>query len=671
MKRKRNATFGIIIREEEEVSMKDAQHHAASLQNRATTTRGGRQKQRRLFSRRRLPFFVLLLVGGLFFVLLRLGDENDDDASKRRRSERGGQQTRNDDDDDAMMMYAQRDAAALRPSSSSSSNARGVAFLEKTEEYAETIEEVVEPYYRQVFGKIAKRLGRDDGEEEDESERKEDLDEVDIGNPIIEDDSLEQENRDLERVNTEEESNEPIPMESVKIKFKDKEKRETCEKEDVALRMKSLNRNEQNRIQQIKPRKFWVARDEAANGRKYSHMATIGRWNVNATKKGFVVAWQSSSGIEGIRGQSILISYSEDIDQPWSKPKRVPSMQNVKTAVWSPVLFNPPKEKNELWLFYTESQNCLRPARSNKSGSKIPPRFSPGGDVKVTKTRDGGNTWSEPQVVHAQSEEDSPGMPKVIANRITVHTQTGNWILPYWKEKAESNACRQPKTPSSHGVLVSKDQGKTWQPKGKIRVGGTWLIEGAVVERRDYSLQLFFRTSKGKVYTAFSWDGGDTWTGANPTTVPNPDSKMDATAFPDTREIVVAYNDATDRNKINKGRCRLRVAISCDGGVGFKTITELEEGSLKMYIHYPTVVTDGDRAIVAYSLMGHPHLRQGDIGGIKIAEVTFNPKSFQTKKYEPKGQHEEVEIRSSSEGGDKSEEDSAMKTTLSYELDGL
>ena len=641
-----------------------------------TTTRGGGggggRRQKRRFSRRRLPFFVLLLL--VFFVLLLLlrglGDEIDDD-------ERGGQRKtrRNDvihDDDDAMMRTM---SSSSLSTSGGGSNARGVAFLEKTEEYAETIEEVVEPYYRQVFGKIAKRLGGEDshGEEEDsdESERKEDLDEVDIGNPIIEDDSLEQENRDLERVNTEEESNEPIPMESVKIKFKDKEKRETCEKEDVALRMKSLNRNEQNRIQQIKPRKFWVARDEAANGRKYSHMATIGRWNVNATKKGFVVAWQSSSGIEGIRGQSILISYAEDIDQPWSKPKRVPSMQNVKTAVWSPVLFNPPKEKNELWLFYSESQNCLRPARSNKSGSKIPPRFSPGGDVKVTKTRDGGKTWSEPQVVHAQSEEDSPGMPKVIANRITVHTQTGNWILPYWKEKAESNACRQPKTPSYHGVLVSKDQGKTWQPKGKIRVGGTWLIEGAVVERRDYSLQLFFRTSKGKVYTAYSWDGGDTWTGANPTTVPNPDSKMDATAFPDTREIVVAYNDATDRNKINKGRCRLRVAISCDGGVGFKTITELEEGSLKMYIHYPTVVTDGDRAIVAYSLMGHPHLRQGDIGGIKIAEVAFNSKSFQMKKYEPKGQHEEVEIHSSSEGGDKSEEDSAMKTTLSYELDGL
>ena len=309
--------------------------------------------------------------------------------------------------------------------------------------------------------------------------------------------------------------------------------------------MKSLNRNEQNRIQQIKPRKFWVARDEAANGRKYSHMATVGGGDIGSTKERLRGGVAIERGIEGIRGQSILISYAEDIDQPWSKPKRVPSMQNVKTAVWSPVLFNPPKEKNELWLFYSESQNCLRPARSNKSGSKIPPRFSPGGDVKVTKTRDGGKTWSEPQVVHAQSEEDSPGMPKVIANRITVHTQTGNWILPYWKEKAESNACRQPKTPSYHGVLVSKDQEKTWQPKGKIRVGGTWLIEGAVVERRSIRCNCFFERAKGKVYTAYSWDGGDTWTGANPTTVPSPDSKMDATAFPDTREIVVAYSDAT------------------------------------------------------------------------------------------------------------------------------
>jgi predicted neuraminidase len=600
----------------------------------------GKTKQRPAMMRRTKKAIAVIFVCSLLFVMMMIlmnGVSNNEGNFQTSSS------TSSNDNEQTKKIRRNEIRARRRRSSELSQSASSM--IERAEEFIEDTDEVFRTLKERILRSKSSRSSSSDEEEEDVLV--DDLDEVEIGKPIIDDDIFEQEQRDLENVNTidetefkEEEGADGGADDSddddtkAQAKYKDKRMREVCESDDeVALRTKSLRRTERNRIEQIKPRKFWVAKDEVANGRKYSHMATIGRYVVNETKKGFAVAWQSSSGIEGIKGQSIMISFAEDIDRQWTKPKRVESMMNVKTAVWSPVLFNPPKEPNALWLFYTESQNCLRPARENKSGSKIPPRYSPGGDVKVTKSMDGGKTWSEPQEVHAQSKEDSPGMPKVIANRITVHSQTGNWILPYWKEKAEPNACRQPKTPASHGVLISKDNGKTWQPKGKIRVGGTWLIEGAVVERRDYSLQLFFRTSKGKVYTAFSWDGGDTWTGANPTTIPNPDSKMDATSFPDTREIVVAFNDATDRNKINKGRCRLRVSISCDGGVGFKTISELEEGSLKMYIHYPTVITDGDRAIVAYSLMGHPHLRQGDIGGIKIAEVKLNRPSF--KKYVP------------------------------------
>ena len=49
-----------------------------------------------------------------------------------------------------------------------------------------------------------------------------------------------------------------------------------------------------------------------------------------------------------------------------------------------------------------------------------------------------------------------------------------------------------------------------------------------------------------------------------------------------------------------------------------------EEGSLRMYIHYPTAVQDGDRILIVYSVMGHPHLHLGDVGGIKIAEVPLH-----------------------------------------------
>ena len=126
-----------------------------------------------------------------------------------------------EDDDDSENDEIQRALAVQRSNRHArSSEVSSNVALEKTEEYAEKIEDIIEPYYRQVFGKFAKRLVSLD--EKDSSKREEDLDEVDIGNPIIEDDALEQENRDLERVNTEED-NEPIPVESVKIKYKDKE----------------------------------------------------------------------------------------------------------------------------------------------------------------------------------------------------------------------------------------------------------------------------------------------------------------------------------------------------------------------------------------------------------------------------------------------------------------
>jgi hypothetical protein len=43
-------------------------------------------------------------------------------------------------------------------------------------------------------------------------------------------------------------------------------------------------------------------------------------------------------------------------------------------------------------------------------------------------------------------------------------------------------------------------------------------------------------------------------------------------------ELALAFNDSPDNSKINKGRARLRVAMSCDGGQRWDTISELEAG---------------------------------------------------------------------------------------------
>jgi predicted neuraminidase len=503
--------------------------------------------------------------------------------------------------------------------------------LSFVEEAVETIEEAVEAvdiiahHRRQADagGEGTSGGGQDTGPEGADEE---DLDNVVIGQrlPVPEEDEADGES-ELRRVN-EAGGEEPLPEQppAAQPKLSKEERRvrlDICSRNDSRPSyFKSLSRTPRGKIEQIKSKIRWVSHDGGSI--RYSHMSTIARLSgaAQSSDNGWMVVWQTSETIEGVAAQHLAMSTSLD-GAKWDKARRLPIRQ--KAALWSPVLFVPPgSERDEVWLFYTESTNCLRAARKLPSGARIPPRYAPGGDVKLVKSFDGGHSWSLPTLILAQNEGGV--VPKVIANQVVVHRATGNWVLPYWREKAPPEACKNSNPPAFAGALVSTDRGRSWRAKGQIRVGGTWLIEGTAVERSDGSIACLFRTSRGKLYQSISYDGGESWTGANPTSVPNPDSKVNAITLT-TGELALAFNDSPDNSKINKGRARLRVAVSCDGGQQWVTISELEEGSLRMYIHYPTLVQDGDRLLVVYSVMGHPHLHLGDVGGIKIAEVPLHP----------------------------------------------
>lgn len=497
--------------------------------------------------------------------------------------------------------------------------------LSFVEETVETIEEAVEAVniITQHNRRFAEGKEGTSDETGQEGADEEDLDNVVIGQrlPVPEEDEADGES-ELRRVN-EAGGDEPLPEQPPAAQPKlSKEERgrrlDVCSRNDSRPSyFKALSRSPRGKIEQIKSKIRWVSHD--GGNIRYSHMSTIARLSAAAQNgDNWMVVWQTSSTIEGVADQHLSMSTSLD-GAKWEKARRVPVRQ--KQALWSPVLFVPPGgERGEVWLFYTESTNCLRAARKLPNGNKIPPRYAPGGDVKVVKSFDGGHSWSSPTLILAQSDGV---VPKVIANQVVVHRATGNWVLPYWREKAPPEACKNSNAPAFAGALVSTDRGRSWRAKGQIRVGGTWLIEGTAVERSDGSIACLFRTSRGKLYQSVSYDGGLSWTGANPTSVPNPDSKVNAITLT-TGELALAFNDSPDSSKINKGRARLRVAVSCDGGQRWVTISELEEGSLRMYIHYPTLVQDDDRLLVVYSVMGHPHLHLGDVGGIKIAEVPLH-----------------------------------------------
>ena len=141
-----------------------------------------------------------------------------------------------------------------------------------------------------------------------------------------------------------------------------------------------------------------------------------------------------------------------------------------------------------------------------------------------------------------------PAAPQVLANSLTV-LKTGEWMLPFWREKhnlpgvcdtaqnsrwaragvgslpLETPRPRRPHPPPSAalpllpvppwtalaggqslltqcapcrsaGVLISEDGGASWQSYGRLQAPGTWLIEGSLVQLRDESLLMLFRTTK-------------------------------------------------------------------------------------------------------------------------------------------------------------------------------
>jgi predicted neuraminidase len=100
---------------------------------------------------------------------------------------------------------------------------------------------------------------------------------------------------------------------------------------------------------------------------------------------------------------------------------------------------------------------------------------------------------------------------------------------------------------------------------------------------------MFVRATQriGKICYADSADGGVTWTDARPTTLPNPNSGLDAAGLRDGR-IVLVYNHT------EKGRSPLNVAVSRDGENWNNFLAlESEPGEYS----YPAVIQGADGTV--------------------------------------------------------------------------
>jgi len=190
--------------------------------------------------------------------------------------------------------------------------------------------------------------------------------------------------------------------------------------------------------------------------------------------------------------------------------------------------------------------------------------------MKMTSA-DGGKTWS-------RAERLPPGILGPIKNK-PVQLASGDLIASSSTENA--------------GWQVhferSIDSGKTWTATPPINDGrAIRAIQPSILFHRDGRLQAVGRTGSGKIFETWSGDQGRTWSELALTSLPNPNSGLDAVTLRDGRFVLV-YNHTAN------GRSPLNVAISSDGETWqAAAVLENEPGA---EFSYPAVIQTSDGLI--------------------------------------------------------------------------
>lgn len=276
------------------------------------------------------------------------------------------------------------------------------------------------------------------------------------------------------------------------------------------------------------------------------HASTIAEVNGE-----FLAAWFAGDR-EG--ADNVGIWTSRRTDAGWSEPREVAvglAEDGHRYPCWNPVLFQP--SKGPLVLFY-----------------KVGPRPSSWWGMMMT-SEDGGRSWSKPRRL-------PDGFLGPIKNK-PLEWHDGTWICPSSEETPES-----PSRWTVHFELT-RDGGMTWErsdaPQGAEPLDA---IQPAILRTAQDRLVAVGRTRQGRVFFTASFDAGRTWTPVQRTTVPNPNSGIDAVTLRDGRHLMV-YNHTL------RGRSPLNVAISNDG-VAWTPVLTLEDELGEF--SYPSVLQSGD-----------------------------------------------------------------------------
>jgi len=214
----------------------------------------------------------------------------------------------------------------------------------------------------------------------------------------------------------------------------------------------------------------------------------------------------------------------------------------------------------------------------------------------------------------------------VLNNDRVIRLSTGRLLMPLGYHRSNHLPGEAHMDGRATAVFViSDDDGATWReapdtismPFTRSRTG---LQEPGVVERQDGSLWAYCRTDMMAQYEAFSFDGGEHWTAAQPSLFTSPVSPLKIARHPSGR-LYAVWNPipnyyGRETSRAGWGRTPLVIAFSDDDGAAWTRPCVLEDEEGHGYC-YPALFFTNDNSLLAAYCSG------GEDDGVCLARLTI------------------------------------------------
>jgi hypothetical protein len=225
-----------------------------------------------------------------------------------------------------------------------------------------------------------------------------------------------------------------------------------------------------------------------------------------------------------------------------------------------------------IWIFYYGFIHYSRDDKDSAAKAKS--------DLWAIRSTDEGKTWGQRRTIWSGYTGATNG---------AIQTRTGRIVVPF------SFMIQDPMRLLST-VVYSDDNGETWRQSNSLDFHGaggagdhSGALEPAVVERKDGTLWMLIRTTRGRFWESLSRDDGATWSDARATDLVSTSAPAYITRLESGR-LALVWNhgrptvDTNKRGFITAHREGLYIALSDDDG---KSWLDAVLAARAMEVSYP------------------------------------------------------------------------------------